>query len=58
MSINKDEAKKIIEELPDNATWDDLMYQFYVKKRVETGIKEIENGETISHEEVKKRILS
>jgi predicted transcriptional regulator len=58
MSINKDEAKKIIEELPDNATWDDLMYQFYVKKRVETGIKEIENGETISHEEVKKRLLS
>ncbi len=58
MSIIKDEAKKIIEELPENATWDDLMYQFYVKKRVETGIKEIENGETMSHEEVKKRLLS
>lgn len=58
MSIIKDEAKKIIDNLPENATWDDLMYQFYVKKRVETGIKEIENGETISHEEVKKRLLS
>jgi predicted transcriptional regulator len=34
------------------------MYQFYIKKRVETGIKEIENGETMSHEEVKKRLLS
>jgi predicted transcriptional regulator len=58
MSILKDEAKKIIENLPENATWDDLMYQLYVKKRVETGLKEIENGETFSHEEVKKRLLT
>jgi hypothetical protein len=58
MSNLKDEAKKIIEDLPENATWDDLMYQFYVKKRVETGIKEIENGETMSHEEARKRLLS
>ncbi len=53
MSILKDEARKIIEDLPENATWDDLMYQLYVKKRVETGLKEIENGETLPHEEVK-----
>ena len=58
MSILKDEAKKIIEDLPENATWDDLMYQLYVKKRVETGLKEIENGETLTHEEVKKRLLT
>lgn len=58
MSLIKDEAKKIIENLPENATWEDLMYQFYVKKRIETGIKEIENGEVISHDEVKKRFLS
>jgi len=58
MSFLKDEARKIIENLPENATWDDLMYQLYVKKRVETGVKEIENGEIISHEEVKKRLLS
>ena len=58
MSILKDEAKKIIENLPENATWDDLMYQLYVKKRVETGLKEIENGETLPHEEVKKRLLT
>lgn len=58
MSILKDEAKKIIENLPENATWDDLMYQLYVKKRVETGLKEIENGETFPHEDVKKRLLT
>ena len=58
MSILKDEAKKIIEDLPENATWDDLIYQLYVKKKVETGLKEIENGETLPHDEVKKRLLT
>jgi predicted transcriptional regulator len=58
MSLLKDEAKRIIEDLPENATWDDLMYQLYVKKRVETGLKEVENGQTMTHEEVKKRLLS
>ncbi len=58
MSLNKDEAKRIIDSLPENATWDDLMYQIYIKKRVETALHEIEEGETISHEEVKKKFLS
>jgi hypothetical protein len=58
MSILNDEAKKIIEDLPENATWDDLLYQFYIKNRVETGIKKIENGETMSHVEARKRLLT
>lgn len=58
MSILRDEARKIIEDLPENATWDDLMYQLYVKKRVETGLKEIENVQTLPHEEVKKKLLT
>ncbi len=58
MSLIKEEALKIVKNLPDNATWEDLIYQFYVKKRIENGIKEIEDGEIVTHEEVKKRLLS
>jgi predicted transcriptional regulator len=58
MSFVKDEARKIVDNLPENASWEDLMYQLYVKKRIEAALQEIENGETISHEEVKKKLLS
>ena len=58
MSLIKEEALKIVKNLSDNATWEDLIYQFYVKKRIENGIKEIEDGEIVTHEEVKKRLLS
>lgn len=58
MSIAKEEAKKLIDKLPDQATWDDIMYEFYVKKKLAVALKADEEGRVISHKEVKKRILS
>ncbi len=58
MSIVKEEAKKLIDKLPDEATWDDIMYEFYVKKKLSFSLKAAEEGRVISHEEVKKRLLS
>jgi predicted transcriptional regulator len=58
MSIIKEEAKKLIDKLPDQATWDDIMYEFYVKKKLAVALEAAEEGRVISHEEVKKRFLS
>jgi predicted transcriptional regulator len=58
MSIIKDEAKKMIDRLPDNATWDDIMYELYVKKKIDGGLKAAEEGRVVSHKDAKKRLLS
>jgi len=58
MSSVKEEAKKLIDRLPDHVTWDDILYEFYVKKKIATGIKAAEEGRIVSHKEVKKRCLS
>jgi predicted transcriptional regulator len=55
MSLAKDEAKKLIDQLPEQATWDDIIYEFYVKKKLDTALKAAEEGRVVSHEEVKKR---
>lgn len=55
MSPIKEEAKKLIDKMPDQATWDDIMYEFYVKKKIEIGLKAAEEGRVTSHEEVKRR---
>ena len=34
MSPVKEEAKKLIEKLPDNATWDDIVYELSMKKKL------------------------
>ncbi|MBI5560229.1 MAG: hypothetical protein HY883_03030 [Deltaproteobacteria bacterium] len=57
MSAIKEEAKKVIDRLPEEASWDDIMYEFYVKKKLETSLKAAEEGRVISHAEVKKRVF-
>lgn len=58
MGIVKEEAKKIIDKLPEQSTWDDIMYEFYVKQKLSVALKAAEEGRVISHDEVKKRFLS
>lgn len=58
MSQVKDAAIKIIENLPDQATLDDIMYQLYVKKKIDLSLKAAEDGKVYSHEDVKKRLLN
>ncbi len=31
----KDEARRLVEKLPENSTWDDLMHEIYVRQAIE-----------------------
>ncbi len=43
----KQEAYHLLQKLPENATWDDLMYEIYVRQAIEAGIEDSEAGRTI-----------
>ena len=58
MPVAKEEAKKLIEQIPDDATWDDIMYEFYVRKKIEASLEAAEAGKVAAHEEVKRRFSS
>jgi predicted transcriptional regulator len=58
MSPVKEEAKKIIDNIPDTANWDDIMYEFYVRQKVEASLEQMEAGEVVPHEEVEQWIRS
>jgi predicted transcriptional regulator len=51
----KQEAYRLLDKLPDKATWDDLMYQIYVRQTIEAGIKDSDEGRTVDVKEVRKR---
>ncbi|MGH7567162.1 MAG: hypothetical protein ACREK2_10065 [Gemmatimonadota bacterium] len=55
MSSIREQAQRLIEDLPDDATWDDLMREIYVRKTIETGLADSEKGRTTPVEEVRKR---
>jgi predicted transcriptional regulator len=51
----KEEARRLIDRLPENSTWDDLMYEIYVRQAVETGLADSESGRIMSVEQVRKK---
>jgi predicted transcriptional regulator len=53
MSTTKEEAMRLISKLPEEVTWEDIMYRLYVKRKIEEGIKAADEGRTISHDQVK-----
>ncbi len=51
----KRQALDLVEQLPENANWDDLMYEVYVRQKIETGLAAADEGRTAPHDEVKRR---
>lgn len=52
----KEEAKQMIEKLPDNFTWDDLMHRIYVRQSIEAGLADVEAGRTTSVEDLRQQL--
>lgn len=55
MSTVKEESIHLIQGLPDSIAWEDIIYEMYVKMKIQKGIKDFEEGRTFSQEEVMKR---
>ena len=49
----KEEARRLVEDLPENATWDDLMYRLYVRQAMEAGLADSDAGNTVDVEDVR-----
>jgi predicted transcriptional regulator len=49
----KEEAQRLIEKLPDNITWDDLMHEIYVRQAIEAGLADSEAGRVKDVESVR-----
>lgn len=51
----KAEAQRLVNALPEDVTWDDVMYQVYVRQCADAGIEDAENGRVVDVEEVRKK---
>lgn len=52
----RDEARRLVDQLPDDATWDDLLYQVYVRQSVEAGLEDARSGKVVPVDEVRRRL--
>ena len=53
--VSKEEAHKLIDQLPANATWDDLMHEIYVREVIKKGLEDSNAGRTKDVAEIRKK---
>ncbi len=53
---SKERAVEIISRLPDNTTAGDIIAELYVQMKIETGLRELDEGRGIDHAEAKERL--
>lgn len=51
----KEEARRLLERLPDSLTWDELMHEIYVRQTIEAGLSDSREGKTVDVETVRER---
>ena len=57
MPTVKKQALEMMKKVPEKSTWDDIMYEIYVRKKIEAGIQAADEGKVVPHDTVKKRFL-
>ena len=53
--VRKEDAHKLVDQLPPNATWDDLMHEIYVRETIEKGLDDSRSGRTKDVSEIRKK---
>jgi predicted DNA-binding protein len=56
MLTAKEEVRKMLDTLPDTASFEDIQYHIYVREKIERGLRDIENGNTATQAEADLRL--
>lgn len=51
----KEDARRLVERLPTDATWEDLQYEIYVRQAVDAGLKDSREGRTVPLDDVRRQ---
>ena len=52
----KQDALEAIRQLPDTVDFEEIVYRLYVLSKINQGMKEVDEGKGISHEELVREI--
>ena len=52
----KQAARRLVDRLADDASFEDIQYELYVVQQVERGLRDVEAGRTVTHEDARARL--
>ena len=51
--MEKEDAHRLVDQMPPDSTWDDLMHEIYVREAIERGLDDSKAGRTRDVREVR-----
>ena len=52
-TLVKEDAHHLVDQMPENSTWDDLIHEIYVREAIEQGLADSRAGRTIEVKELR-----
>jgi predicted transcriptional regulator len=52
----KEQARSLLENLPDDATWDDIVYELAARRSIELGLADAEQGRVTDARTVRREL--
>jgi hypothetical protein len=52
----KQEVRKILDEIPEDASFEDIQYHIYVRQKIERALQDVKEGRLISQKEAERRM--
>jgi len=56
MGTAQDEVRKLLDQLPDDSSFEDIQYHIYVREKIQRGLEDLEAGRTLTEEEAEQRM--
>lgn len=56
MGTAKEEVRKLLDQLPEDSSYEDIQYHIYVREKIQRSLDDVEAGRTLSQEEVEQRM--
>ena len=50
----KKAAARLVRQLPESASWDDLMYEILVRRKIESGLADLREGRKQTHDDIRR----
>jgi predicted transcriptional regulator len=51
-----EDVRRLLEQIPEDASYEDIQYHIYVRQKIEAGLEAAERGELIDQDEVERRL--
>ena len=54
-TMTRDQAHKLVDKMPEDSSWDDLMREIYVREVIEQGLADSKAGRTKDVRDIRKK---